>query len=624
MDSQIEHILSQCDRDQRKVARFTRSRNQHCFVIAGAGSGKTHTLKQRVAYLLECGENPIHITALSFSNLSGKELKERIEKAHDLGHLVNANTYHGVGFWWLRSWDISDARVFDGYKMKSTISSILWNKANPYPYPIEPGRVVSLFNELRQEGLLPQEIEARLAAQPIEGRFGTHGDHLVQVWRQYTDIKRAERVVDLMDMIWLWWLEMTTKPSRLNDVLNHIDYLLVDECQDLSELQFRIVEMIATSAQVMMVGDPKQSIYGFRGADLDRLALCIQSLRATKLALTTNYRSTKRVVAAGNLIASEAPEASWCKQSSAHRLQSGHVELWRPASASAESKCVLDDIVMRLNDDVSPSDIAIIYRNNSQAGPIEPALMSENIPYRVYGAKSLYQRAEIQDAMAYIQLAADMSNLKALSRLCNKPTRYIGKALKARWEEHHIKGESVVLALEAAIAETTRSNDRERLSHLLRDVLTLEQIGELGPFAVLEWLYALKGAKGKTFIQKYAGEPEEDNDRTENLHVLLAVSRQLSTCAELVDIAKKRKSPRGPAVHLMTVHKSKGLEFKYVYLIGVNADVYRNGDDEQRRVLYVGATRARDELIISAPEDTKASFYLRPLTDQMMPADEAA
>lgn len=624
MDTSIEHILSLCDEDQRKVVEFDRHHDKHCFVVAGAGSGKTHTLKQRVAYLIEMGEAPSHITALSFSNLSGKELKTRIEKVHAKGHQVNANTYHGVGFGWLRTWNICDAKVFDAYKMKSTISKLLWNKENPYPYPIEPGRVVSWFNDLRQEGLLPEQIETRLGNQPIKGRLDTHGDALIQIWRQYNDIKRAERVVDLMDMIWLWWLEMTTNPARLNDVLNHIDFLLVDECQDLSELQFRIVEMVASAAQVMMVGDPKQSIYGFRGADLLRLEQCISTLQATKLALTTNYRSTKRVVRAGNLIVSNAPEAQWYKPSNAHRLQAGHVELWRPSSTTTEAHSVLDDIKMRLNDDVSPSDIAIIYRNNAQSGPIEPALMGANIPYRIYGAKSLYQRAEIQDALAYIKLAADPTDIKALARLCNKPTRYIGKALKSRWESLHIEGQPVTITLNMAMEQTTKTSEYKRLSVLLKHLTQLEQIAPLGPFAVLRWLYALEGAKGLSFLEQFEGEEEEDNDRVENLLTLKTVSRQIDSCAELVALAKKRRSPRGPAVHLMTVHKSKGLEFRFVYLIGVTDNVYRHGDDEQRRVLYVGATRACDELIISAPENNDTSTYLNPLIHQMMRVDDVA
>lgn len=596
----------------------------HAFVVAGAGSGKTRCVAYRCGWLIEQGVEPSRITAVSFTKKSGDELGERIIKVHpERGGEVTASTYHSLGYSWLREWELcTGSNVWMDYHALRILRDLL-KKQRRWPKKVGAEELLALFTHAKEKALLPSQIETAL----YEWGRSHNCPAIVGVWRQFNQAKAEDGAVEMIDMIWRWWVEMTTKPERAGQCQRAQDYFFVDEVQDLDALQTRIMELLARDAQVMAIGDPRQSIYAFRGADLSRLRYYVEEkLGCEVLTLDTNYRSRERIVRCGSIIMRGASEAEWSGEAIAHREEPGHVEIWEPQNSTEEAEEVCIDIRRRLLDGASADDIAIIYRQNAQAAAFERALGVAGVPYQVHGATSFFERAEIKDALAYLKLMVDPSDFEAAKRVRSKPCRYLGDRSWRSVEDQ--RAATVIEALRLA-ADLASSREADRFEHFQRQLEELEALALEGPAVVLERVLELRGLDNQTFQSRYEGEEEEDNDRVQNLAALMAIARGCDSIEKLLTVARPPRKRGEAAVHLMTVHKSKGLEFPYVYQVGVIGTIYRDNDEESRRILYVGATRAEDELVITMPKEVlgrpgSPSVYLNPLLDHMTSTEAAA
>lgn len=586
----------------------------HAFVVAGAGSGKTRCIAYRSAWILEQGVHPEDICAVSFTKKAGEELGERIARVHPQGAAVRTSTYHSLGYHWLREWELCSGRaVWPEWVAVRALRDILRDQRR-WPKKVGAEDLLKLFTELKERALLPQYVARELDTWGRKNRC----DDLPGVWRLFEMRKREEEAVELVDMIWRWWVQLVERPDRLGQVQRSQKFFFVDEVQDLDLLQTKIFQLIAQGEEVqaMAIGDPRQSIYGWRGADLDRLATAIEELQCTTYSIDTNYRSLSRIVHAGSIVVEGSPEASWSGEAIAHRTEGGLVEIWQPTDDTDEAKLVVEDIRRRLTDGASANDAAVIYRQNAQSAPIERELSMKGVPYLVHGATSFFDRAEIKDALAYVELVADPKAFDAAKRVRSKPCRFLGDQA---WNKVLATRAPTVLEALQMAAQGAKGKERERFAHFASQLEELQNLEDAA--SVLERVLTLRGLDGEAFSSRYAGAEEEDNSNLDNLRALVSVARGCADLAALLHLARPSRKRGQAAVHLMTVHKSKGLEFDYVYQIGVIGQVYRDAEEESRRILYVGATRAKEELVISCPERVlgrpgRPSIYLQPLLER--------
>jgi DNA helicase II / ATP-dependent DNA helicase PcrA len=583
-------------------------------VVAGAGSGKTRVLTHRIAHLVAaCGVKPNEILAITFTNKAANEMKTRLEGIlGDTARRMWVMTFHAACGRILRR---EAPRL--GYRSNFTIydqaDQVRLAKAcleelerDPKRFP--PRGIHSQISMAKNQLVSPDEYKQRV------GSF--YDQTVADVYEAYQRRLFASNAVDFDDLLMLTVEVLERFPEALTRWQKAFRYVLVDEYQDTNHAQYRLLQLLAGKhGNVFAVGDPDQSVYGFRGADIRNILEYERDFGGAKvIALEQNYRSTNSVLRAANSVIANnrerKPKNLWSELGDGDPVRVVEVE-----DEHAEARFVAAEIAALAEEGFAGSEIAVFYRTNAQSRVLEDVLVRQEVPYQVIGGPKFYERAEIKDAIAYLQVIDNAYDAVSLARIANRPRRGIGDASLARLASFaDAQGISVWEALarpdEAGVgAAPLKAVQRFRglLESLMAGALELS-VPELVE-RVLERSGYLEALEAERTI--------EAQGRMENLMELVGVAREYQETASEPSLSEFLQqislysdqdalAEEESLVTLMTLHNAKGLEFRAVFLIGMEEGVFphsrsleEQGLEEERRLCYVGLTRAKERLALT-------------------------
>ncbi len=608
-------------------------------VIAGAGSGKTKVLTVRIAHLMTKGVDPFRILALTFTNKAAKEMKERIAKvlADVPGLSTEARnlwmgTFHSVFARILRAEADKlgypkDFTIYDTDDSRSLIKTIVkeWQLDDKLYKPSNVHGRISI-----SKNNLIGPLEYRANTEMMAADAAALRPKMGELYKAYADRCYRAGAMDFDDLLYNTNLLFRDHPEAMVKYQSRFQYILVDEYQDTNLAQYNIVRTLAARHEnITVVGDDSQSIYGFRGANIQNILNFRRDYPDFKLyKLEQNYRSTKTLVAAANSLIDKNKEriekTIWTDNTEGELIQ-----VQRTMSDNEEGMFVAHDIFgTKMQEQVPNKGFAILYRTNAQSRSMEEALRKLNIPYRIYGGLSFYQRKEIKDLISYFRLTCNPNDEEALKRVINYPARGIGqttvdKLLVAAGEREL----SIWYTLNKHLGELdVNEPTRKRLADFVMMIRSFQtMLDQQSAYAMGEYIARTTGLLQDLFIDK----TPEGVSRYENIQELLNGMREFSdpsagSGSEGVDVprtlpdflidvalltdADKSDDPNdNDRVSLMTIHSAKGLEFPYVYIVGMEEELFPNtfsaqsrADlEEERRLFYVALTRAEKRATLS-------------------------
>lgn len=594
-------------------------------VIAGAGSGKTRVLTFRIAYLMSQGVDPFNILALTFTNKAAREMKSRISKIVGSSEAKNLwmGTFHSIfakilRFEADRLGYPSNFTIYDTQDSQSVIRALIKEMQldkDVYKYKQVYSRISSYKNNLITVKAYfnnPELMEADAMA-----KMPRLGD----IYQSYCDKCFKAGAMDFDDLLLKTNELLTRYPDVLAKYQNRFRYILVDEYQDTNHSQYLIVRALSDKFQnICVVGDDAQSIYAFRGANINNILNFQKDYDEVKVfRLEQNYRSTKNIVnAANNVIEKNKTRLEkivWTANDEGNKILVN-----RTMTDGDEGRFVASSIFEnKMNHQMKDGDFAILYRTNAQSRAIEDALRKKDIPYRIYGGLSFYQRKEIKDVLAYLRLVLNPKDEEALKRVINYPARGIGDTTMDRLivaANHYNRSVFEVMKNIDKIDLKINSGTKTKLQDFVTQIESFQVLNaNYDAFQITEHV-----AKKTGLLQelKKDGTPE-GIARMENIEELLNGMRDfveeqkeiadatgsLSEFMEDVALATDLDNDKGDddRVALMTVHLAKGLEFPYVYIVGMEEDLFPSGMsmntrselEEERRLFYVALTRAEKQ-----------------------------
>jgi DNA helicase-2/ATP-dependent DNA helicase PcrA len=583
-------------------------------VVAGAGSGKTRVLTHRIAHLVSaCGVKPQEILAITFTNKAAGEMKERLEGVlGDIAPRMWVMTFHAACGRILRR---EAPRL--GYRSNFTIYDqadqvrlvkLCLEELDRDPKRFVPRGIHAQISMAKNQLILPEEYKARVSS--------FYDQTVADVYELYQRRLINSNAVDFDDLLLLTDEVLERFPEACTRWQKAFRYVLVDEYQDTNHAQYRLLQLLAGEHRnVFAVGDPDQSIYAFRGADIRNILEFERDFGGAKLiALEQNYRSTNSILQAANAVISHnrerKPKNLWSELGDGNPVRVVEVE-----DEHAEARFVAAEVASLIDEALAGSEIAVFYRTNAQSRVLEDVLVRQEIPYQVIGGPKFYERAEIKDAIAYLQVIDNPFDAVSLARIANRPRRGIGDASLARLQGHaDTQGISLWEALERP-EEAGCGGAPLKAIERFRTLMQSSMAGalELSVPEVLERVFERSG-----YLEALEAERTvEAQGRIENLLELVGVAReyqeraeeptlseflqQLSLYSDQDDLSAERS-----LVTLMTLHNAKGLEFRAVFLIGMEEGVFpharsleEQGLEEERRLAYVGLTRAKERLTLT-------------------------
>ncbi|MEI7247330.1 DNA helicase II [Pectobacterium carotovorum] len=617
----VSDLLDGLNDKQRDAVAAPRS---NLLVLAGAGSGKTRVLVHRIAWLLSVENcSPYSIMAVTFTNKAAAEMRHRID------HLIGTSqggmwigTFHGLAHRLLRAHHMDanlpqDFQILDSDDQLRLLKRLI-RALNLDEKQWPPRQAMWFINGKKDEGLRPQHIESY--GNPIEQTWQ-------RVYQAYQEACDRAGLVDFAELLLRAHELWLNKPHVLNHYRERFTNILVDEFQDTNRIQYAWIRMLAgDSAKVMIVGDDDQSIYGWRGAQVENIQLFLKDFAgAETIRLEQNYRSTSNILKAANaLIAHNGGRLG--KNLWTDGAEGEPISLYCAFNELDEARYVVNRIKAWQENGGALSDNAILYRSNAQSRVLEEALLQQSMPYRIYGGMRFFERQEIKDALAYLRLIANRNDDAAFERVVNTPTRGIGdrtldvvrqtardrqltlwQATRALLQEKVLAGRAAAslqrfIELIDALAYET--------SELPLHIQTDRAIKDSGLWSMYE---QEKGEKGQA--------------RVENLEELVTATRQFSYQEEDQDLmplqaflshaaleaGEGQADANQDAVQLMTLHSAKGLEFPQVFIVGMEEGMFPSQMsldeggrlEEERRLAYVGVTRAMQKLTITYAESRR-------------------
>ncbi len=616
--SPVPSLLEGLNPEQRQACEITEG---PLLVLAGAGSGKTRVLVHRIAYLIGvCGIPPESILAVTFTNKAAGEMRERVEKILGQGASgVFVSTFHSACVRILRrdAGHLGVSRGFAIYDEADGLAAVkeALRRLGLDPKLFEPRRLRWRIDQWKNAGILP--AEAASSGADLDTR------RAAEVYAVYQRVLAEQSALDFGDLI----LQTTVLFQRFPEVLawyrRRWQYVLVDEYQDTNAVQYRLVKQLTDEHRnLCVVGDPNQSIYGWRGANVRNiLEFSSDHLDARVVKLERNYRSTRPILGAASAVVANnrGPQARlWTE-----REQGDLVRVYEASDDRDEAQFVIRQILGAAREEGRPfGDFAIFYRTNAQSRPFEEELLKYDVPYTVVGGTRFYERAEVKDALAYLRVLVNPADGMGLRRILNNPPRGIGKATLERAEALAVDRETTLLgALRAIAAESAgpaRSAAKLREFLVMMDDLAAEVPG-MSPADALAAVLDRTGYLEHLVRQ----ETPEAQARVENLRELLAGAEDFAAAnseggddrspielfldqVALVSDLDAYES-RSDRVSLMTAHTAKGLEFPVVFLVGLEEGLLPHaasardatGIEEERRLCYVGMTRAMERLVLT-------------------------
>ena len=648
----MNHFLDELNSIQREAAKSTEG---PVMIIAGAGSGKTRVLTYRIAHLIEKNVDTFNILALTFTNKAAKEMKERIAKI--IGHSEAKNlwmgTFHSVFAKILRieAEKIgypNNFTIYDTEDSKSVIKEIL-KQFNLDDKIYKPSLVLNRISDAKNKLISPQHYQNNILTQQEDQN--SRKPLLGQIYATYQKRNFKTGAMDFDDLLYQTNVLLRDFPDVLLKYQNKFRYISVDEYQDTNFSQYLIIKQLAARFQnICVVGDDAQSIYAFRGANIQNILNFEKDYPDLKTyKLEQNYRSTKTIVAAANQIIANNKEQF--KKTVFTENEEGYLlKVIKANTDNEEGQKIANHIFeTKAQNQIMNSDFAILYRTNAQSRSFEEALRKLNIAYKIYGGISFYQRKEIKDLLSYFRLIINNSDDESIKRIINYPARGIGQTtidkLTVAALEHDISLWMVIsnlkefnLGINAGIS--TKINDFVTQIKSFNLLLAYKDAYELAnqiavSCGIVKELYNDKTPEGVSRyeniqellngIKDFVEQPRtpQENELNEVIKSVIDPSKSsefnqetdysLKTLDEfmqeitLLTNVDKEDDKDGDKVSLMTVHAAKGLEFKYVYIVGLEENLFpsqlsissRSDLEEERRLFYVAITRAEKQAILS-------------------------
>ncbi len=573
-----------------------------CLVIAGAGSGKTKVLTTRIAYLLEQGVSDYHVLAITFTNKAAKEMRERLNLLVPGNH-VFVGTFHSFGLKIIRE-NVDklgmnkNFTILDSDDVLSLIKKIM-KERDIDPKEVSPYFIRNKISFIKNELLTDADMD-KFFNTPVEKK-------VIEIYHEYDKVLRKNNSVDFDDLLRLP-VELFKRDSEvLEHYQEHYQYILIDEYQDTNEVQYKLSKLLANRYKnIFVVGDPSQSIYGFRGANFRNILDFEHNFKDTKvIMLEQNYRSTKNILDAANSVIKNNKERKDLDLYST--LGEGvKVKYLRSYDEKHEITLIVDEIKKLLNEGYSYQDFAIFYRTNAQSRNVEEVLLKNGFPYKVVGSYYFYNRKEIKDLLCYLRLINNTDDDVSLRRVINTPKRKIGnKSIEDLENKAILMGTSMFEAIDSG----KELEFKNIILELQQDALNLS-LTEL-----IDVVLEKSGLK-----KELENEKSLDSElRIENLMEFKSITASyeartgsvnlndfLEEISLIADISEHKDDDN--VITLMTLHSAKGLEFPVVFITGMEEGIFPHqnaflegdsGIEEERRLCYVGFTRAKERLYLT-------------------------
>ena len=619
--------LNELNESQREAVLYNEGPS---LVIAGAGSGKTRVLTYKIAYLLDNGYEPWSILALTFTNKAAREMKERIARqvGQERARYLWMGTFHSIFSRILRAEAETlgftpNFTIYDATDSKSLVKAII-KEMNLDDKVYKPGMVQGRISNAKNHLVLPEAYAAN--AELIEADRAAKVPLLHEIYLRYWNRCRQSDAMDFDDLLLYTYLLFRTRPDICDKYAARFRYILVDEYQDTNFAQHSIVLQLTQKHQfVCVVGDDAQSIYSFRGANIDNILNFTRTYKDARLfKLEQNYRSTQTIVnAANSLIAKNRDQIQ--KEVFSEKDKGEPIGVFAAYSDVEEGEIVTNKIAqLHAKSGYAYHDFAILYRTNAQSRIFEEALRKRSIPYRIYGGLSFYQRKEVKDVVAYFRLAVNPHDEEAFKRVINYPARGIGNTTLGKLTEAagrcevslwKVLCEPLSYGVELNKGTYTKLQGfRDLISEFVtlareQDAYTLgmELVKRSGIMAEIYQDRSPENMSRQENIEELVNGMRDFCDGRQeegNPHVLL--SDYLSEIALLTDQDEEQGEAQ-PKVTLMTIHSAKGLEFPNVFVVGLEENLFPSplssasyrALEEERRLFYVAVTRAEDHCYLS-------------------------
>ena len=589
------HYLESLNEQQKEAVLHTEG---PLLVVAGAGTGKTKTLTHRFIHLIHTGVPAQEILATTFTNKAAGEMNERVSEmlGSDDG-LPTMSTFHSLG-----------VRILREHHNKIGV--------NKYFNILDSQDRMSLIKQaMKIEDIDPKEWEPRKIASVISRAksdektaetFAVNNNPLTtivkMIWPKYEALKKAEQSLDFDDLLSETYFLLKNHPEVLKQYQHRWRYIHVDEYQDTNTIQYKIVKMLSQEHKnLCAVGDGDQNIYSWRGADMKNILNFEKDFPGAKVVLLeTNYRSTQNILQAAHDIISKNAERIE-KKLVTDNIEGNKIMMYEGFSAHQEASWVANRVQHYINDGCEPKDIAVLFRTNFQSRILEEAFLQRALPYQVVGVK-FFQRKEIKDLMSYIKAAFNRESLSDIKRVINEPKRSLGKVAVAKIFANDIDG-----------LPTKAKKSYESFVNILDEIYDYAQMHD--PSETIK--FAIKKSGFEEILAKGS---EDDRERLENMKELVTYAKKYDDLDHAFDIFFEEvallsdqdslgsNTKDSNTVKLMTIHASKGLEFKHVFVVGLEQGLFpgqrddsksKYEDEEERRLCYVAFTRAKEVLHLS-------------------------
>jgi DNA helicase-2/ATP-dependent DNA helicase PcrA len=583
-------------------------------ILAGAGSGKTKVLTTRIAYMLEKGANPEEILAITFTNKAAKEMKQRVEKlvGPEKGRKLFVSTFHSMGNRILRKhinklgYDNNFA-IYDRDDSLKLLKKVI-KDLDLDPKKNTPRGMISAISDLKNQFKTPE--------QALDEATEYHAEIVAKIYQIYAKQLKSANALDFDDLLVMMLRLLKENDDVREYYANKFKYISVDEYQDTNYVQYLLVHLLAAKHRnLAVVGDPDQSIYGWRGADMQNILDFEKDYPDAKvITLDQNYRSTGCILRAANGVICNNMERKdknlWTDKGEGVRLK-----VYEGQDESHEAWFIANEIEKSMHDeDRSYSDFAALYRTNAQSRALEKAMIRQNIPYRIYGGTSFYSRKEVKDVLAYLQVLNNPQDFVNLGRIINVPKRGIGVATVDKILAYATAND--VSALDAVdLLDTVGSGPRNKLKAFYKMMMQFQEQVDKVPLTTLA--EAILKDTGYIETLKQEGTTEAVN-RIENLQEFLSETLEFDKYAEDKHLEEflaatslytdlDTSDASGAKVTLMTLHAAKGLEFPVVFLAGLEEGIFphqralyeESEMEEERRLCYVGITRGMEKVFIT-------------------------
>ena len=610
----MNSLLTGLNKEQQQAVQHTEG---PLLILAGAGSGKTKVLTVRIAHLLAQGVNPYEILAITFTNKAAKEMKSRVEGlVGDVANRIWLSTFHSFCAKFLR-FEIdsflgynSNFTIYDTSDSQAVIKAALkaLNLDDKY-YPV--GAMIAAISNAKNQLLFASDF--RKQARDF------YQQKVADVYEYYERELRKNNALDFDDLLLVAVKLLQSNAAVLDKYSHRFRYVMIDEYQDTNHAQYLLAKLLASHwKNIAVVGDADQSIYAWRGADIQNILDFEKDYpNCTSIKLEQNYRSTKIILDAANAVIDNnegRPEKNlWTDKTEGAKIQ--HFT----AQSEHEEAAFIGDTIAKKHDihDVPYGDMAILYRTNAQSRVLEEALIKRALPYTMVGGTKFYDRKEIKDVLAYLRVLYNPFDDLSLLRIINVPKRSIGATTVAKLQDYaREKGTSLFMTLtQLHLIDSIKGKTKEKLEEF--GILIFTLVSEMEDKTVLDILESILDRTGYLAQLEESTDPQ-DQARAENIGELLSVAKDfqdtnpsgtvedfLEQVALVNDVDSFEQEEA--KVTLMTLHAAKGLEFPIVFLCGLEEGLFPHSRtlmnpeeiEEERRLAYVGITRAEKELYIS-------------------------